>query len=156
ASGNGDGTVSLWEVANGKEVRRLEGHRVTVRLLVESADERTEVRRRIERHGGVRAVAFSPDGELIASGGGDRAEYKGEVRLWEGSTGKLLRGLDGHRSAVTAVAFSPDGRRLATLGGDWENVVRFWEPATGKKLGEVVGPQGWASFPAFSSIAFSP
>ena len=74
--------------------------------------------------GAVTAVAFSPDGRLLASAGGD-----GTVRLWDPATGAEQATLTGHNGRVDAVAFSPDGRLLAS-GGD-DGTVRLWDPATG-------------------------
>jgi len=62
---------------------------------------------------GINAVAFSPDGRLLASAGEDKA-----VRLWHLATGQNVGILTGHTDVVRGVAFSPDGKLLASAGDD--------------------------------------
>jgi WD40 repeat protein len=73
---------------------------------------------------GVTALAFAPDGRLLATGGDRR------VQLWNLATGKITHTLGGPRQPVTQLAFSPDGRWLA--GTSDEPTVQVWEVATGK------------------------
>jgi WD40 repeat protein len=64
-------------------------------------------------NGGVEAVAYSPDGRQLASGGED-----GVLRLWNVRTGKLERRLGRQGLVIRSIAFSPDSRSIATAGGD--------------------------------------
>lgn len=84
--------------------------------------------REFERQPGpVHAVAFNPDGTLLAAGGtGD------EVRVYETATGKRKLTLKGHAGPVFALRFSPDGRRLYSAG--FEGIVRVFDPASGGLL----------------------
>ncbi|MBM3224797.1 MAG: hypothetical protein FJZ47_13465, partial [Candidatus Tectomicrobia bacterium] len=68
----------------------------------------------------VRAVAFSRDGQRLATGSEDRT-----ARVWEVSSGWLLTTLEGHRGNVRAVAFSPDGQRLTITHRD--ETARVWD-----------------------------
>jgi WD40 repeat protein len=108
-------------------------------------------------HDQVIALAFSPDGRLLASGAGDWCE-PGEVRVWEVTTGRCLRTLTGHPNQVDSVAFSSDGRLLATAGvgpvGEDEPVyssgVRLWEVETGRLLNTLPDTENTTSPLAFS------
>jgi WD40 repeat protein len=90
---------------------------------------------------GVDAVAFSPDGRTLATGGLDNV-----VRIWDLNTGNEVRSLAGHTKMVTFVAFSPDGRTLLTTGFD--EVTRAWDVATGRTLFSLPETRGVASFSA--------
>jgi len=94
--------------------------------------------------GAIRTVAFSPDGQTLASAGADQI-----VRLWDVASGRERLALHGHQGRVGAVAFAPDGKTLAS-GGD-DQVPMLWEAASGTRLS--VLPKQAASI---SALAFSP
>jgi WD40 repeat protein len=92
----------------------------------------------------VHSLAFSPDGDLLASGG-----YR-EVKLWRRPKDVQKFNLPAiARHAVLAVATSPDGKWLAT-GGD-DGLIRLWNPATGKSIRKLSGHKR-----AVNSLSFSP
>ena len=77
-------------------------------------------RRTIEGHNDyVLGVAFSPDGQYLASGSRDRT-----VKLWHVESGECTRTMEGHSKWVSSVAFSPDGQYLAS--GSQDNTVKLW------------------------------
>lgn len=96
----------------------------------------------------VQAIAISPDGQLIASGSNDN-----NIKLWQLTTGKLLRNLNrwfsGHSSMVDSLAFSPDGKLLAS--GSWDDTIKLWQVNTGKQISTFTGHSNWVN-----SVAFSP
>ena len=99
----------------------------------------------LEGHQGwVLGVAFSPDGQVVATAGAD-----GTVRLWLTANGDPVSKFREHPGAVRAVAFSPDGECLATAVGG--GPVGLWQPATGQRLTVLAGHRGGAR-----SVAFSP
>ena len=88
-------TIRVWELESGKETTLVKGLKV-----------------------GVRGVVFSPDGNRLATAGGDMV-----VRIWDLETGKQLATLQSS-DKIEVVAFSPDGKSLAA--GSADGTVRVW------------------------------
>jgi WD40 repeat protein len=110
-----DVVARLWDVSSGKELRTLRvGGPVRASQLGAHYSQTT-------------SVAFSPDGNMLVSGGVD-----GVVRLWNAATGQEMFQDVGHSGSVTAMAFARDGRTVVTGGQD--RAVRVWEAATGKQV----------------------
>jgi RNA polymerase sigma factor (sigma-70 family) len=169
------GSITLWDVDTGAEIRTWAGH-----------------------EGGVACLAFAPDGQSLVSGGQDQS-----LRLWDPATGRLLRRLEPPRDQAPAVmlapdapvsrpsepldgpivtkavrvlggllagdtvpvapvapaapvrspvlqaaAFSPDGRALASGGQD--GVIHLWNPATGEEVRHLAGHPGGTLALAFA------
>ncbi|MCC3575428.1 MAG: NACHT domain-containing protein [Microcoleus sp. PH2017_40_RAT_O_B] len=98
----------------------------------------------IKVFGIVFAVAFSPDGKLLAIGGTD-----GVVRCWDVASRKELLTCKGHSSLVRSVAFSPNGEILAS--GSNDRTVKLWDYRTGECLQTCQGHSDLVI-----SVAFSP
>lgn len=126
ASGSSDWSVRLWDVDEGTLVKTLtyQNHIIGDKLTTKD-------------HGCyVLAIAFSPDGRMIASGSSDW-----RVRLWSIDTSVLLTTLEGHHNWVRAVAFSTDGKLLASASTD--GMLWLWDVE--KRNNETSINEDWAS-----------
>jgi WD40 repeat protein len=100
--------------------------------------------RTLKGQASVFSVAFSPDGRTLVSGNGYNT-----IKLWDASSGQLLRTLQEHSHTVLSVVFSPDGRTLAS-GGD-DATIKIWDATSGQLLRTLTGHSD-----SVISVAFSP
>ncbi len=140
ASTSEDGTVCLWDIPGPGEagVSTPTGGVLTPSLILRDHKER------------VIGVAFSPDGQRLASASGD-IDRAGEVKVWDAASGQLLFSFLGQKvpNPVVHFAFSPDGHRLAAGGA--ENTVKVWDLATGQAIHTL-----WGHTEPVLHVAFSP
>ena len=138
-SGSRDGNIRVWDWTTGKQMSELTGLKA-INAMALSRDGKTlaacggdpsmiflwslpgpHPSTRLECNAGrLDAIAFSPDGRMLALG-----SETGSLLLYEIATRGLRCLLDGHRGGVQAVAFSHDGRKLVTGSADTSAVV--WE-----------------------------
>eukprot|EP00913_Durusdinium_trenchii_P013417 g12598.t1 len=156
------GIVKIWETKTGKEIRRFEGLSHRVVSVAYSPDGKTlaagtagasgelpepgelhlwdvktgkplhvlKVKVTIEAGSDPIApsgIVFFPDGKQLAV-----AHSDGNVRLWNPSTGAIVRTLKGHTRGASCLAISSDGTRLASAGND--KTVRLWNANTGAAI----------------------
>jgi WD40 repeat protein/SpoVK/Ycf46/Vps4 family AAA+-type ATPase len=122
ASGYFDQVVRLWNIRDGQYIS-FRGH--------------TDA---------IRAVAVSPDGQLLA-GGASSADPT--IKLWSVRDGQCCRNLSGHTNEIWSVSFSPDGQMLAS--GSTDHTIRLWITLTGQCLKILEGHRHWVMSVAFCS-----
>jgi WD40 repeat protein len=94
------------------------------------------------------AVAFSPDGKLVASAG-DNQKGSPCLRVSDASSGRLRWTAAGHTQLATCLAFSPDGALLASAS--YDNRIKLWDPDTGRERADLDAQLNQPRCLAFSS-----
>jgi len=121
-------TVLVWDVQTGKKLYTLRGHGEHLFCL-----------------------AFSPDGQLLASAGDDH-----QIKLWDVATGQEVRAIPVATQDIFTVSFSPDGKRIAAAGGQFGRdltAVKIWEVSTGQ---EALTIKGHSADEWFHGVVFAP
>ena len=163
ASGNGDGSLQVWQPGFPGEPRMLFGHSKVVKGVAFSVDGRLlasasadgtakiwdvasgqELHTLADGGAGLEAVAFSRDGRWLAT-----AAQDAQARLWDVASGELVRTFAEHSDPVESVAFSPDSTLLVTGSGDM--VAKIWNIQSGQVVRTLAGHVG-----GVYGVAFSP
>ena len=151
----GDPTVTLWDLDNGRCLRRLSGHSVQVRGVALNADATLGVSAGadndlrvwdlIETHPtlfefghaySVNAVALSANGRRGLS-----ASVDSLVKVFDMESGRVLRTLEGHSGIVRDVAVSADGARAVSAGLD--RTLRVWDLDSGDQATLIEDHEAW-------------
>ncbi|HEY4424404.1 MAG TPA: hypothetical protein VGN10_09370 [Pyrinomonadaceae bacterium] len=143
-----DNTVRVWKPSTGEGVKILRGHTADVHEVVFSPDKNhfateaydgkamiwsldSDTGKVLTGLTGTRAaLAFSPDGKLLATEGGPGTELGAlpagdyPATVWDVETGKMKFRLGGHQDYIASVSFSPDGNAIVTSSGD--STARLW------------------------------
>ena len=94
--------------------------------------------------GSVSAIAYSPDGRIIASG-----SYGNSIHLWNANSGQIISNLEGHKESVFTLQYSPDGKTIAS--GSDDNTIRLWNSKTHKTFNILKGHKD-----SIRTLTFSP
>jgi WD40 repeat protein len=115
-----ENNLKFWNLKDGSEVHTMPGHAV-----------------------GTWCLAFSPNGQLLASGGEDSL-----VRIWDTQTGRSHEPTKREKDAIYSVAFSPNGELLAAGAGD--GTVKLWRVSDWKNVFTIDRLQTYGRFLLFT------
>lgn len=116
---------------------------IRIKQLVNTSDSISSIEIKGRHSDDVWNVAFSPDGEKIAT-----ASEDGTIMIWDATTGILIRTIK-TKSSLYNVAFSPDGNKIVTVGYDKNATI--WDLSTGTQLLTITGHTG-----SVYGVAFNP
>jgi len=139
ASASKDGSVRIWDLGSGRELRVYHGHSDPVRAvawtangsLIASAGGKeihfwnpetgAPVKKLTDHTANVQSLAFRPDGKALVSGGDDK-----KLLVWSVETGKVQHDLGAQQDGVQSVAYSPNGKLIASLNK--AGTLSVWNP----------------------------
>jgi WD40 repeat protein len=92
-----ESNIDIWEISSGAKKSTLKGAGV------------------------ITVIVFSPDGKVLASGGG---VLDNTIKIWDAANGNLLQTLTGHNEQILELAFSPDGKTL--ISASLDKTIKVW------------------------------
>ena len=140
AIGDWYGKIQLWDITNGKKLSPLRGHADLPSKPFPSRLPSPPLQYQKQ----ILALAFSPDGAMLASGGKDNT-----VRLWNNASDSEPIVLQKHTGWTNVLAFSPDGKILAS--GSTDKTVQLWDTTTGAPIATLTGHLN-----GINALGFSP
>ncbi|HKB37064.1 MAG TPA: WD40 repeat domain-containing protein, partial [Gemmataceae bacterium] len=153
ASGDGQATIRIWNLATSKETQVIDNKSIAESLsLVFSPDGKS-----LACAGAWNDSSFMPKGAVFKIQGVEVTRKEGNaVLLWDTTTGKEVRRFTGLNDKLKSVAFAPNGKTLAAAGSDGR--VALWDVAGGaERLYIVAHPNASsAEFSPSPAVVFSP
>ena len=140
AFGGLDGTIKIWNVEIGKEIRSL------------------KIRSLNGYESSVWQISLSPGGKILAS----TSQFDSTIKIWNIETGKEIRSLQAHHGMPISLSWNTDGKTLASSDdsfdsfGGFDGTIKIWNVETGKEIRSLNGSASNVSFrPNGKTLAFS-